>query len=816
MPRLNYIDSIKTVKDNIFKSGNRDSVPSKSVLGVARHEANKVVVKDDNVWESLNKIYNDQQRNSLNSTIKGTLQRITRLPSGIMLWSEDSLRIYRERSKTDVVYIDATGSVLASDRPSKRPFYIYEVVVRHPLKGNAPFAVASFVSDSHNIASIKNFISQFKQDETKLFGSKPVAKLFICDSSMALIRSVLSAFMDESLESYNIRCYTIATGHATQSMLNRPFIHLCASHIIKNFIAVSQKLKKKRSFVMHCFGLLLCSDTLSYLSLVFGHLVIIFNTNNPDFLKVSLTWINTELEKKGIIEPYASKSETQQVDNEESSEYILSDHNPFVEHFDSLYDMLMGKIKSATDDAEGSRKVNSYFCPDIIHILRKNFIGKIALWTSLMLGNLDRHGTSLPYVHYSTFFSKLTKMTTQNLSKDNRTSGTMEKSQQELKRTRLRNRRYKRLDEIAIVYHDFYLPLVREFTDSLLIKKKVGKKRSAPVDLNGQEEEVWSKRPKLDKPNPQLGIYLQPPAWKNEDVPKQKVVDPIKSSQKTTDVKKDQDVIITSVYIPDNSSNRFSVLNKYPILSALSTTDFNELLQPGTWLSTFHVDFAMQILSNEFPHIDGLQSSNAYTNFAKNTYTPSGKFVQICHLHGNHWCAVSNMFSVDNNSLYVYDSYMKLSYTEEDKYHLSKLLRPDIDNIKILIPNVQQQQNSSLCGAYSIVFAIALCLNINPVHVEIKERQIRQKLFSFLKRKQTSINDNLFEIKNKKCTICKTFECKLYCFCRLAYNPSENMIACDQCQDWYHFNCINVKIPVEAYKDSTSAWFCPECTVTMR
>lgn len=186
MPPLNYIDNINKVEDNIFMSGNRDGVSSKPVLGVARHEAKKVQIKDDNVWESLDKIYNDQQQKSSNLTIRRSLQRVTRLPSGILLWLEDSLRIYHERSKTAIVYIDSTGRVLASKAKSKA-FFIYEIVVRHPRKGNAPFAEPSFVSNSHYIASIKIFISQFKQDEIKLYGSNTVATLFICGSSMALI-----------------------------------------------------------------------------------------------------------------------------------------------------------------------------------------------------------------------------------------------------------------------------------------------------------------------------------------------------------------------------------------------------------------------------------------------------------------------------------------------------------------------------------------------------------------------------------------------------------------------------------------------------
>jgi len=75
-------------------------------------------------------------------------------PRGIILFSESTVRIYHSLARADIVYVDATGSVLLGDKSC----YAYEIVVRHPNQGNPPLAVASYFTTSHNIPSISYFL----------------------------------------------------------------------------------------------------------------------------------------------------------------------------------------------------------------------------------------------------------------------------------------------------------------------------------------------------------------------------------------------------------------------------------------------------------------------------------------------------------------------------------------------------------------------------------------------------------------------------------------------------------------------------------
>ena len=62
----------------------------------------------------------------------------------------------------------------------------------------------------------------------------------------------------------------------------------------------------------------------------------------------------------------------------------------------------------------------------------------------------------------------------QTFASNNRTQGQIEKSQQELKRTRFENRRYKNLAELAVVYHKMSKSLV---TDMKMVNERKFKKK---------------------------------------------------------------------------------------------------------------------------------------------------------------------------------------------------------------------------------------------------------------------------------------------------------------------------------------------------
>jgi len=68
-------------------------------------------------------------------------------PRGIILFSKSTVHIHHSLARTDIVYIDATGSVLLGDKSC----YAFEIVVWHPNQGNPPLASYFATSQQHTI-----------------------------------------------------------------------------------------------------------------------------------------------------------------------------------------------------------------------------------------------------------------------------------------------------------------------------------------------------------------------------------------------------------------------------------------------------------------------------------------------------------------------------------------------------------------------------------------------------------------------------------------------------------------------------------------
>jgi len=161
-------------------------------------------------------------------------------PRGIILFRESTVRIYHSLARTDIVYVDTTGSVMLGDKSC----YAYEIVVRHPNQGNPPMAVASYFATSHNIPSISYFLQSFCHAESTLYlyKKRSLPKLLMCDGSTALMNAIVHSMLKETFKNYLHGCWLIASGKYTSSFCELPILHLCASHFMKN----AKKLVKER------------------------------------------------------------------------------------------------------------------------------------------------------------------------------------------------------------------------------------------------------------------------------------------------------------------------------------------------------------------------------------------------------------------------------------------------------------------------------------------------------------------------------------------------------------------------------------------
>ena len=638
--------------------------------------------------------------------IIGTLQQIIREPPSLMLWSDETIRLFHKLSAVDVVYIDATGSII---KGMGGVFYLYEIVMRHPLPGKPPIAVGSYLSAKHNIAAITSFLLLFRSDERLVFGPKLSAKLFICDGSVALLKSILLAFMEESVSFYMTRCFAVVTGNATDYDLSQPFVRLCASHTMKNFKSLCSKNKGRFEELMYIFGVLVRATTLEEIETMVFHITILLSTRNEHLASKSFQFFRIAWEPKSGPD---IEFDTCAPRDFSSFRSTLDGNNPFMKRLNEVVSSATAFANSATPQG-----TNKFYNSDIFDSFTKYHVPKLPLFTDLLTGNLSRFGSTSPYEKYDKFFSKLSGSKFQNITKRNRTQGYVEKNQQELKRTRLINRRFTRLDEFAVVYEEMHDGLLREFSDGI---------RSTPSSkkISCNEREIWKKRQRHVLPEKNVGKYFQPSAKKLKGV-----------SRKT-----DEDVIVASYSRPEPLVARFKSCREMLSFSLpLSSADL--LSRPTAWLDDLVIDHFHALMKTQFTRIDGLQMVSGYSVRSGPHYTPSDKFVQILHVNGNHWITASNIFC-DDGEIVIYDSSLCAStyFNDSDAVSsISRLCRPNGREIIIHFSDVQQQSLSGNCGPFAIAYAICLCRGEKPEDHHFDEDELRKKLKGMILEKYLSI-----------------------------------------------------------------------------
>ncbi|KAL3993234.1 alpha-1-acid glycoprotein 1 [Sarotherodon galilaeus] len=227
LPRSLYLDSLNQIPEKAFQAGCRDEAPSKDVLKNIAWSHRKKQRPHVNEMASLQMLIDRQQ-----GLPNEVLQRVLLHPKGIMLWSKKTLSVFYQRCKDDIVYFDATGSIISKDNASATPYYVYEVIVRNPFKGSSPLPTATFVTCDHTTASVTYFLQAFQTELTRMYGSRANKRpvMIICDGSMVLLQSIAMTFCRASLEDLLERYFQVITGQLDTDNFNIPILHRCLSN----------------------------------------------------------------------------------------------------------------------------------------------------------------------------------------------------------------------------------------------------------------------------------------------------------------------------------------------------------------------------------------------------------------------------------------------------------------------------------------------------------------------------------------------------------------------------------------------------------
>lgn len=237
LPRALYLKKMENLKQSVFESGCRDEAPSPDVLKSISWRQRMRDRKHKNETLSLQMMV-EEKKDEPNEVI----QKVILYPKGVMLWSKKSIDIFHQRCKEDIVYLDATGSIVKKRKHSTGPFYVYELMVRNSNKGSSPFPAATYVTCDHTTSSVLYFLSAFQTDHAKQYGHKNIRPLMIiCDGSMVLMHAISLGFCQTNLNALLQSYYQILTGKGTAEDFSLSIVHRCLSHIMKNAKSLCKK-----------------------------------------------------------------------------------------------------------------------------------------------------------------------------------------------------------------------------------------------------------------------------------------------------------------------------------------------------------------------------------------------------------------------------------------------------------------------------------------------------------------------------------------------------------------------------------------------
>jgi hypothetical protein len=231
-------------------------------------------------------------------------------------------------------------------------------------------------------------------------------------------------------------------------------------------------------------------------------------------------------------------------------------------------------------------------------------------------------------------------------------------------------------------------------------------------------------------------------------------------------------------------------------------------------LTDEHMNLAQHILCEQFPVIGGFQNTLLCQN--DGMIPVQNEAIQI-HYVGNHWVTSSSI----GGTVDLFDSKFHGKLCSTLTHQLALVYRTlaesfddDTSEIPINIPRVQQQEGCIDCGLFALAFAVHTALGDDLTMMMFNQSLMRPHLVNCLrdgvfkpfphKKVQTIPID--FTAMGTHGPYLSFFQLELFCEC-LMPETYDNMVACDECELWYHLRCVNLpELPAE-----DQHWICAKC-----
>eukprot|EP00794_Sanderia_malayensis_P015499 gene15499-17078_t len=291
-----------------------------------------------------------------------------KIPLSVVLFDEGSVHRYREAACKDVLFVDATGTIIEKIRGFKRILF-YSLTTRNPLGKTPAIPISELISSTHTAGGISRLFSVLRDKEKFLYGDNIVPLAIMSDFSTAILSAVIRIFNSGmTTQEYTDKCYNIFTGVAGEEQ-KLTLALICSAHLMKaNSRQMEACLKKShvtdgagsvKHIAMRIVRLLVNADCLADIAVIVELVYIVFLSEK----------VAPQLE--GALQRLASIINKFQVDKKDDVDAVADDaENPtarlklsnskFNEYFDSLLKTtLTQKIDVACQLEKKTRKTRN-------------------------------------------------------------------------------------------------------------------------------------------------------------------------------------------------------------------------------------------------------------------------------------------------------------------------------------------------------------------------------------------------------------------------------------------------------------------------
>lgn len=208
-PMLVHTKHLASADEDTLTAGNLNDVKSLRVLQKISSEKNLDNRSDRDVFMECFEVQQKQDVESPSSKIRhSSIQYIAISPFVVQSYSESQLHILQDlqKNKSCLLYLDATGSVVAKPHPSSQSVLYYALCIPCQSTTKTVVPVAEMLTSDQTTATVLHWLTCLRRDYHKLFQKHFKPQKVETDFSWAMIHAVVQAFNTISVQEYLQLC----------------------------------------------------------------------------------------------------------------------------------------------------------------------------------------------------------------------------------------------------------------------------------------------------------------------------------------------------------------------------------------------------------------------------------------------------------------------------------------------------------------------------------------------------------------------------------------------------------------------------------